>query len=185
VATIGNTVLTGATSGLGRLAALDLASKGARLGIVARDPVKAAACTRDRRDGCDGGVDVFIADLSSLVDVPASRARDRQPFERIDVLINNAGLHAFSQRVTGGARRDDGGELPRSVGAHRLVAGHSRLLGAGPRCERCFWRRPPRRWCRSNKDLTAIEAYTRRQSMRFYGRTKLMDIMFTQELGRR
>ena len=101
LATIGNVVLTGATSGLGRLAALDLASKGARLGIVARDPVKAAALHREiDAMGCDGGVDVFIADLSSLVDVQRVGREISNRFERIDVLINNAGLHAFSQRVT-------------------------------------------------------------------------------------
>ena len=187
LAAIGNAVLTGATSGLGRLAALDLASKGARLGIVARDPVKAAALHREiDAMGCDGGVDVFIADMSSLVDVLRVGREISNHFERIDVLINNAGLHAFSQRVTAEGLAEMMAVnylapwvLTDSLWDTLVSSAPARVVNVASGAARRADGVDP------TKDLTAIEPYTRRQSMRFYGRTKLMNIMFTQELGRR
>ncbi|MFP3481088.1 SDR family NAD(P)-dependent oxidoreductase, partial [Burkholderia sp. SIMBA_057] len=45
-------------------------------------------------------VDVHYADFSSLDSVAALASQIATRYERIDVLVNNAGLHAFEQRVT-------------------------------------------------------------------------------------
>src|SRR5258707_12682833 len=95
------TVITGATNGLGRLAALDLARGGVHLGLVARSEHKAEALRREIEHVAPGTpVDVFLADLSLLADVRRAAEEIAAHYPRIDVLINNAGLHAFSQRVT-------------------------------------------------------------------------------------
>src|SRR5271169_6267482 len=94
-------VITGATNGLGRLVALDLARSGAHLGIVARSQRRVDELRRDIEQVATGTpVDSFIVDLTSLRDVRRAGQQIDSFYERIDVLINNAGVHAFSQRIT-------------------------------------------------------------------------------------
>ncbi|MFF3658815.1 SDR family NAD(P)-dependent oxidoreductase [Streptomyces olivochromogenes] len=93
--------MTGATNGMGRLAALDLARRGARLGVVARSRPKADALRQEIEQVAPGTpIDVFRADLSLLAEVRRAGEEIAAHCPRIDVLINNAGLHAFSRRVT-------------------------------------------------------------------------------------
>src|SRR5882757_6604032 len=94
-------VITGATNGLGRLAALDLAHRGFHLGIVARSRAKVDDLRQEIAQSAPGtSVDAFIADLTSLRDVRGAGKEIEARYQRIAVLVNNAGLHAFSQRVT-------------------------------------------------------------------------------------
>src|SRR5258708_1193098 len=94
-------VITGATNGLGRLAALDLARSGAHLGIVARSQTKVDELRGEIAQVAPGTpVDSFIADLTSLREVRRAGQQIDSFYERIDVLTNNAGVHAFSQRIT-------------------------------------------------------------------------------------
>ena len=94
-------VLTGATSGIGQLAAIELAKQGAHLVIIARNADKADA-TRALIDEAAPGspCDVFFADLAIMDDVRRVGQEIAAHYERIDVLINNAGIHPFEQRVT-------------------------------------------------------------------------------------
>jgi NAD(P)-dependent dehydrogenase (short-subunit alcohol dehydrogenase family) len=180
-------VITGATNGLGRVAALELARWGAHLGVVARSPTKVDDLRREIELVAPGTpVDAFIADLTSLRDVRRAGKEIDARYERIDVLINNAGVHAFSQRIT-----PDGfaemvavnylapwvltntlrGKLVASAPARVVIVASEGARGAG--------RIDPAH------DLTVTADYTRREAMDLYFRSKLMDIMFTQELGRR
>src|ERR1700730_8353231 len=94
-------VITGATNGIGQLAAIELAGTCERLGLVARSERKAAE-TRALIEAVapSTGIEVFLADLSSMPQVRAVGIAIAERFERIDVLVNNAGIHAFAQRVT-------------------------------------------------------------------------------------
>src|SRR6202021_2377776 len=97
-------VITGATNGLGRLAALDLARSGAHLGIVARSQKKVDELRREIEQVAPGTpVDSFIAGLTSLREVRRAGQQIESLYEGIDVLINNAGVHAFSQPITSAA----------------------------------------------------------------------------------
>jgi len=85
-------VVTGATSGLGKAASLDLARLGAEVVLVGRDPGKAES-SRDEiaaRSGNDK-VRIELADLSSMSDIRslAGRLLEREP--AVHVLVNNAG----------------------------------------------------------------------------------------------
>jgi NAD(P)-dependent dehydrogenase (short-subunit alcohol dehydrogenase family) len=86
-------VITGATSGLGRAAAAQLAELGARLILVGRDRDKSETARREivAATGNDN-VSVALADLSLLKDVRklARRLLDGEP--QIHVLVNNAGV---------------------------------------------------------------------------------------------
>ena len=92
-------VVTGATSGLGRAAASQLADLGARVILVGRDPDKAEA-TRQEIVATTGNdnVAVALADLSLLADVRKLAKRLlKEPC--IHVLVNNAGV-LLNQRTT-------------------------------------------------------------------------------------
>jgi NAD(P)-dependent dehydrogenase (short-subunit alcohol dehydrogenase family) len=179
-------VITGATNGLGRLAALDLARSGAHLGLVARSRQKADTLQREIEEVSPGiPVDVFLADLSLLDDVHRVGQQIDARYPRIDVLINNAGLHAFSQRVTSEGFSEMTAVnylapwLLTDVLRDKLTASApARIVTVASRASLQVGDIGP------FPDLTSTADYTRRESRALYGLTKLMDIMFTQELGR-
>jgi NAD(P)-dependent dehydrogenase (short-subunit alcohol dehydrogenase family) len=180
-------VITGATNGLGALAALDLARSGAQLGIVARSQKKVDELRREIEKVAPGTpVDSFIADLTSLRDVRTAGQQIDSFYERIDVLINNAGVHAFSQRITpdGFSEMTAVNYLAPWVLTNTL---HDKLVASTP-ARVITVASEGARWAGSMDpahDLTLTTAYGRRRAMTLYFRSKLMDIMFSQELGRR
>ena len=93
-------VVTGATSGLGRAAASQLADLGARVILVGRDSEKAEA-TRQEIVATTGNdnVAVALADLSLLADVRKLARQLLKDEPRIHVLVNNAGV-LLNQRTT-------------------------------------------------------------------------------------
>jgi NAD(P)-dependent dehydrogenase (short-subunit alcohol dehydrogenase family) len=93
-------VVTGATSGLGHAAALQLAGLGARVILVARSRDKAEATRREivETTGNDN-VAVALADLSLLADVRKLAQQLLETEPRIHVLVNNAGVLP-NQRTT-------------------------------------------------------------------------------------
>jgi NAD(P)-dependent dehydrogenase (short-subunit alcohol dehydrogenase family) len=179
-------VFTGATSGIGQLAAIELARRGAHLVLTARDKAKAAAtCVRLHAAMPGARVDVHYADFSSLDSVVALASQIATRYERIDVLVNNAGLHAFEQRVTvdGYAEmiavnylapwlltdilRDT---LVRSAPSRIVTVASEASKRSGG--------------LETDRDLFDTAPFTRLGSSRVYGKTKLMNIMFSQELAR-
>jgi NAD(P)-dependent dehydrogenase (short-subunit alcohol dehydrogenase family) len=86
-------VVTGATSGLGRAAASQLAALGARVILVGRDPARAEA-TRREIVAATGNADVAVAlaDLSLLAEVRKLARQLLRDEPRIHILVNNAGV---------------------------------------------------------------------------------------------
>lgn len=93
-------VVTGATSGVGLQAALRLAAGGARLVLVCRDLAKGEGLRASIKALHEVEVDLVQADLSELAQVRAAAASILELCPRIDILINSAGLHSTSRRVT-------------------------------------------------------------------------------------
>lgn len=85
-------VITGATSGLGRATALQLAQKGAYVVIVARNNTKANKVHKEI-EKAGGKGQLVIADLSSMKDTKEAAENIIKVADHLDVLINNAGAH--------------------------------------------------------------------------------------------
>lgn len=92
-------VITGATSGLGRATALQLAQKGAFVVIIARSNTKANEVIKEIEK--EGGKGQFIiSDLSSMKDTKEAAESITKVVDRLDVLINNAGAYFPKYRQT-------------------------------------------------------------------------------------
>jgi len=107
----GKTVLvTGSTDGVGRLIARQLADQGARVVIHGRDRARGEQVIEEIRAAGHGSAVFLSADFASLTEVRALAGSVRQHCDRLDVLINNAGIGSGGP----GARRQisqDGHEL--------------------------------------------------------------------------
>ncbi|MFC1614059.1 SDR family oxidoreductase [Gemmatimonadota bacterium] len=91
--------ITGATSGLGRATALQLAQKGAFVVIIARSNTKANELIEEiRKEGGKG--QIIISDLSSMKDTKEAAGSIVRVVDRLDVLINNAGAYFPKYRET-------------------------------------------------------------------------------------
>lgn len=92
--------VTGATSGLGRETALQLAIAGARVILAGRSESKLKATTESiRRQAPKAELDPLVVDLADLASVRRAAARSVR-LGAIDVLINNAGVMATPRQRT-------------------------------------------------------------------------------------
>ncbi len=92
-------LITGATSGIGRKIAFDLAIKGANVGIIARNPGKAENTRKSIiRSTGNSNIEIFIADFASLDQVKDAAEKINSRFSKIDVLVNNAGIILSDKR---------------------------------------------------------------------------------------
>jgi len=85
-------VITGASKGLGRAMALALAAEGARVALVSRDREKLTAVA-DEVTAAGGRATVFTADVTSEEDVRRVESEILAVYEKVNILINNAGVN--------------------------------------------------------------------------------------------
>jgi gluconate 5-dehydrogenase len=85
-------VVTGATTGIGRVTAIELGRMGAEVVIVARDREKADATLAEVRAAGAPSAQAILGDLSLMASVRAVADEARGKLDRIDVLVNNAGI---------------------------------------------------------------------------------------------
>ena len=90
-------LVTGATDGVGKVSALALAKEGAAVVAVGRDPAKIEATRREAGKNADL-LDFMTADLSSQAEVRALADEFKRKYDRLDVLMNNAGALFTSYR---------------------------------------------------------------------------------------
>ncbi|MGZ8785086.1 MAG: SDR family oxidoreductase [Acidimicrobiia bacterium] len=179
----GKTVLiTGGTSGIGRAAAVGLASMGAHVGIIGRDRVRAeeAAAVIAAESGSPA-VDVFVADMSSQKEVRRLAGDILAAYPRLDVLLNNVGGFWAHRHLTA-----DGLE-------HTFALNHlAPFLLTDLLLERLTTSAPARVITVSSgahsmgridfDDLMGEQDYS---GQRAYNQSKLANVMFTYELARR
>jgi NAD(P)-dependent dehydrogenase (short-subunit alcohol dehydrogenase family) len=175
-------VITGATSGIGLVAAETLAAKGARLVLVGRDHARGeAAIQRIKRAAPQATVRVLYADLSRLDEMNRVAAEIAAQEPKIEVLVNNAGAFFLQRGVTadGLERTFALNHLSYFVLANRLK---DRLVAAAPSRIVNTASRAHRGETLDFSDLQLEHGYSSRVA---YGRSKLANILFTRELARR
>jgi NAD(P)-dependent dehydrogenase (short-subunit alcohol dehydrogenase family) len=179
----GKTVLiTGGTGGIGRAAAIGLASLGARVGITGRDQARAeAAAAVIARESGNPAVDVFVADLSSQTEVRRLAGEVLAACPRLDVLLNNVGGFWAHRHVTA-----DGLE-------HTFALNHlAPFLLTNLLLDRLIASAPARVVTVSSGaqamgkiDFDDLMGERKYSGQRAYNQSKLANVMFTYELARR
>ena len=88
-------IITGANTGIGYETGIDLAKRGARVILACRDINKAVIAAEEiRQKSGNGNVITEQLDLASLESVKKFATKMNEQEERIDILINNAGIMA-------------------------------------------------------------------------------------------
>jgi NAD(P)-dependent dehydrogenase (short-subunit alcohol dehydrogenase family) len=175
-------VITGATSGIGEVAALTLAKMGARIVAVARSRQRGEATLAQLRSSAPGIAHaIHFADLSRLNEMKRVAAQIADQESRIDVLINNAGAIFATRQLT-----EDG--LERTFALNHMAyfvvtAGlRERLLASGPAR---IINTASAAHLGANLDFDDLQSAKSYLAMKTYGRSKLCNILFTRELARR
>jgi NAD(P)-dependent dehydrogenase (short-subunit alcohol dehydrogenase family) len=175
-------VITGATSGIGQVAAERLAGMGARIVLVARSKERGAAALQ-RLHGVAPGVGhaIHYADLSLLSEMKRVAAEIAASEPRIDVLVNNAGAVFAKREVTG-----DG--LERTFATNHMAyfvltnGLLNRLRGSAPS-------RIVNTASDAHKgkelDFDDLQSARKYQAFKVYGRSKLCNILYTRALAKR
>jgi NAD(P)-dependent dehydrogenase (short-subunit alcohol dehydrogenase family) len=176
-------IVTGATSGVGKATALELARRGAVVGIVARDRERARATAEEIASAGSGRPPaVFLADLGRQRDVRRAADEILAHFPQIHVLVNNAGVVNLKRETT-----EDGIEAVFAVNhlAYFLltVLLLDRLRASAP-ARIVNVASEAHKFVRGLQfdDIGFEHNY---KAMRVYGHSKLANLLFTQELARR
>lgn len=175
-------VLVGATSGLGRHAAMELAGQGHRLVLIGRDPRRAERLARALPQAHVIAGDVSTADGTAAVAKQVAGA-----VEEIDTLVNNAGVMLPSRQTN-----TEGHELnfavhhlaPYSMTSHllpQLRRGDGRVINVNSEGHRA----PLRGTGPVRIDFADLQSERGYDPFLVYSRTKLANLLFTYELRRR
>jgi retinol dehydrogenase-12 len=178
-------VVTGGNSGIGKETAVELAHMGAHVIIAARNPTKAAAAIQEIKQRVpDGMVAHLPLDLASFASVHAFADTFKARFDQLDVLVNNAGGSLAKRTVT-----EDGHETQFQVNhlSHYLL---TRLLmdqlSAAPAARVINVSSTAHTFARTGLDFDDLEWKKRKyRGFLVYCATKLANVLFTRELGRR
>ncbi|HEX4533165.1 MAG TPA: SDR family oxidoreductase [Rhizomicrobium sp.] len=174
-------VITGATSGIGEVAADRLALKGARIVFVARDRSRGEETLKHLNAIAPGDHAVHYADLSRLSEMKRVAGEIAAAEPKIDVLVNNAGALFNTRAVT-----EDGLESTFALNHMSYFVVTNLLLDklkATPGARIVSTASDAHKGNRLDfDDLQSAKSYT---GFSVYGRSKLMNILFTRELARR
>ena len=174
-------LVTGGTSGIGKATAMALAAMGADVVVVGRDRGRGEGAAAEIRAQTGAKVDLALADLASQAGVRGLAEEFRRRYDRLDVLVNNAGLVQSTRTET-----PDG--LETTFATNHLApflltnllldmlkeSAPSRVVTVSSEAER---------W--GNIDFDDLQSKKRYSGFPVYGMTKLANIMFTYELAER
>ena len=176
-------LVTGGNTGIGKQTAVQLAQKGATVAITSRDAAKGAAAAADiATRGNRSEVKVFSLDLGSFASIRACAEAVLGSFDRLDVLVNNAGAILGDQRSS-----EEGFEL--TLGGNHLgtflltsllidrlrKAGGGRVVTVASIAHR------------GASELTEADFYAHDgyRGMTAYSKSKFANILFARELAKR
>ncbi len=175
-------LVTGATSGIGLELAAGLAKRGASVSLVGRDPERTRAAVAEVAGRARvSEPDSLLCDFESLAAVRSLAAEVLRRFDRLDVLVNNAGGVNKTRRVTA-----DGFEATFAVNhlAPFLLTNllRDRIVASAPARVVTVASISHRQGTIDFDDLGFERGYW---VMRSYARSKLANVLFAAELARR
>ena len=95
-----NILITGATSGIGKSAAISLSKMGGNIVFIARNEEKAEKLSKEIKSISGMNPTFIIADLSSQKEIKKAADTYRKMDKSLDILLNNAGLINLKRRET-------------------------------------------------------------------------------------
>ena len=175
-------VVTGANSGIGKVTVRELARLGATVVMVCRDPEKAERARAEiSAQLSTADLHVLLADFASLAQVRSLASRLNEGYERVDVLINNAGMLARERTLT-----EEGIEATVAVNYLSAFLLTNLLLDLLKRADRArvvSVASEVHRWARFDPENLQLERdYA---PYKAYCAAKLALVMFTHELAKR
>lgn len=176
-------LITGATSGIGRVTAEALARRGMRVVLVARSAARAdATIAAIRERSGNAAADYLLADLSSQEEVRRVTAEFRARHSRLHVLINNAGAVFTSRQETA-----DGLEMTFALNHLAPFLLTNLLLDTLQACApaRIVTVASAAHYGATIPFDDLQQHHGRYRPFRVYGQSKLANILFTYELARR
>jgi len=174
-------LVTGGTSGIGKATAMALAAMGADVVMVGRDRERGEKAAAEIRAQTGAKVDLALADLASQAEVRELAEGFKTRYDRLDVLVNNAGLVQST-------RTESPEGLETTFATNHLApflltnllldmlkgSAPSRVITVSSEAER---------W--GNIDFDDLQSKKRYRGFPVYGMTKLANILFTYELAER
>jgi NAD(P)-dependent dehydrogenase (short-subunit alcohol dehydrogenase family) len=175
-------LITGGTSGIGKAAATALAGMGAHVVITGRNEERGKQALQEiREESGNEGVELMLADLAVQAEVQRLAEEFRERHDRLDVLVNNAGL-VLSERT----------ETPDGIETQLAINHLAPFLLTNLLLDLLEKSAPSRivtvssdahRW--GKMDLDDLQSRKRYRAFSVYGMTKLANVMFTYELAER
>jgi retinol dehydrogenase-12 len=174
-------LVTGATSGIGEVTARELAAQGATVVVVGRAEERVKA-TLDMIRGRVPGADLhpMVADLSTGAPIVGLAASFRKQFDRLDVLVNNAGAVFYSRQESA-----EGHEMSfalNHLGYFRLTQHLIDLLKKTPGAR--IVNVASHAHYSGKMDFEDLHGKRKYSPMKAYSQSKLANILFTRELSR-
>jgi NAD(P)-dependent dehydrogenase (short-subunit alcohol dehydrogenase family) len=176
-------LITGANTGIGFETAVALAAQGARVVIGSRNPARGAAAVDALAARTGARADVLALDFASFAATRDAAKTFADGYDRLDILVNNAGIILRKRQVTADGHEVQlqtnhlGPFLLTALLREQLVASvPARIVTVSSEAHRAVVR---------GIDFDDLESSRRYRSFRVYGRTKLMNLLFTRELARR
>jgi NAD(P)-dependent dehydrogenase (short-subunit alcohol dehydrogenase family) len=176
-------LITGGNAGIGKETAVGLARMGAHVVITSRNAERGRDAVVDiRQRSGNEAVDVMALDLARLASVREFAAAFLAQYDRLDVLILNAGLVLGSRRVT-----EDGYETTFQVNhlGHFLLTEllRDRLIASAP-SRVVVVASDAHKSARKGLDFDDLQS-THYRGFSVYSKSKLANILFARELARR
>ena len=175
-------IVTGATSGIGYVAARELARKGAQIVLVSRSAEKCAqSVEKIKQETGNSRVEFIPADLSTNAGVQEVAHEFKKRHTRLDVLLNNAGAMFLSRQVSG-----DGIEMTLALNHlnyfHLTILLLDVLKASNPARVVNVASNSHRGGKIDFDDLQLEKGYS---GMKAYSQSKLANVLFTYELARK
>jgi NAD(P)-dependent dehydrogenase (short-subunit alcohol dehydrogenase family) len=177
-------VVTGANSGVGKATAVALARAGAFTVITARSASRGGEALADIRSASGSDqVELVVFDLADLSSVASGAQQILERCEHLHVLVNNAGL-VLSDRTetvdgfesTFGINHLGPFQLTRLLTDRLVASAPARVVNVASTAHRS---------ARKGLVFDDLQSRHRYSAMRTYSRSKLANILFTNELARR